>query len=194
MVLFKQIVKPQLVRAEIIKNEDSDATLADYALFSNVILDRRYSQVFLKTIRFTIAYPHGGTHNAIGNIFHPYQIHLRWLDEDVGPYYQRGLIVQNTMVHSALGVLEVEQNMSVDRPAYSTFCHPESFASLEEPGNPASQFNHGHVNWLFYNMERNALIKQGSFTNLNFEIYFTNLRGQRYYRYIPNIEIEFDVY
>lgn len=196
MTVYKTIVSPTVVKPFAIKIEDQSASLQDYGLFKFLSLDRTYSEVYLKTIRFTIVYPTQGTHNAQGDIFHPYQIHLRWLDE-MNLQFEPGEILQNTMAHNeTTGILFQETNMDMYKPTYSTFCQFHSAAELLEPntGTSGSQYNHGHMQWLFYNLERNALIKRGSFSALNFQLILTNLKGQQYMRYLPNIEIEFELF
>lgn len=198
MVSYKVILTPKLLKPYLIKDEDIQATLDEYALSEAIVLDQMYEQAYLKAIRFTLVYPDQGIHNMEGILFHPYQVHLRWFDGDSGPGFHPGLVLQNTAVHDythpPTGALLVESNMSVERPVYSTFCQFTSLTSLKEPVHPASDYNHGDMIWLNYNLERNALVKFGAFNTLNVEVYFTNLRGQRYYRHIPNVEVEFEVY
>jgi hypothetical protein len=192
MVTYKTIVSPRLTSNFSIK-PDLDAQLSDYSLIHYEALDQTYGEVYLKSIRFTIAYPNSGTHNAEGYIFHPYQVHIKWID-GTSVLYQRGEIVQNTMVHNlTTGNVQVEGNMETIRPSYSTFCQVDNVAYLREPANQ-SAYNHGDTTWLFYNLQRDALVKQGSISNLNFEVFFTNLRGQQYMRYLPNVEIEFELF
>lgn len=188
---YKVIVSPTLINF-FIKNEDGSASLADYTLFSNISLDKQYGGVILKAIRFSLCYPIAGAHNADGYVFHPYQVHLRWVD-DTDPNFQPGKIVQNPVYDTTTGLLLVESNPSSTKPSYSTFCQFDTAIDLTEPNQPASEFNHGDIRFLHYNLIRNALIKEGSFSSLGFEIFFTNLRGQRMYRYLPNVEIEFEM-
>ena len=194
MTLFKTILSPVKVNNFTIKNEDQAATLADYTLVSVLPLDKQYGTATLKRIRFSLIYPTQGPHSAVDHLFHPYQVHIQWID-DTDPGYQIGLVVQNAVYAAATGELLNEVNMSLVRPAYSTFCQFDSalIDGVSEPNSPASTFNHGDMAWYNYNLKRNALIKEGAFSTLAFELYFTNLRGQRIYRYIPNVEVEFDV-
>ena len=197
MTLIKVILSPTLLNFYS-KNEDGDALLADYTLFSNVSLDRQYGVAILKTIRFSLVYPSSGTYEAVKKVFHPYQVHLRWLD-DTDPGYHPGLIVQNRIYDQSTGLILNESNQSTLKPAYSTFCQFEVVSAIIEPDSPAVEpdspavYNYGDMEWFNYNLIREALIKEGSFTSLSFELYFTNLRGQRIYRNIPNVEIEFDL-
>lgn len=188
---YKVILEPKLINFYI-KNEDGSASLADYGLFANISLDKQYGGVILKAIRFSLCYPTSGPHNSGGYLFHPYQVHLRWID-DTDPAFQPGKIVQNPVFDKTSGLLLVEPNVSTTTPSYSTFCQFDSIADLTEPNHPASEYNHGDVQFIHYNLIRNAFIKEGSFDSLGFELFFTNLRGQRMYRYLPNVEIEFEM-
>lgn len=194
MTLFKTILSPTKVSNFTAKNEDRNASLADYTLVSILPLDKQYGTATLKRIRFSLVYPTGGPHSAVNHVFHPYQVHIRWLD-DTDPGYQIGVVVQNPVYQSTDGELLQESNISVARPAYSTFCQFDSgfVDGVPEPNQQESEYNHGDMAWYNYNLKRDALIKEGSFSTLAFELYFTNLRGQRIYRYIPNVEVEFDV-
>lgn len=183
MTLYKTILSPRRLNFNI-KNEDPSASLVDYALFANISLDKHYGTVILKSIRFSVVYEK----NRI--VTHPYQVHLRWLN-DTDPGYHPGLIVQNTVYSTVDGELLQEANMSLVKPAYSTFCQFDYAAEIEEPTD--SQYNSGKMIWLNYNLVRDAVIKEDSFSNLSFELYFTNLSGQRMYRFIPNVEIEMEV-
>lgn len=179
--------------------EDADAPAYRYGLVGEMSLDKTYYEVYLKTIRFTIAYAVGGenAHETEGMMHHPYQIHLRWLDNrDVG--FHPGEVLQNTM-YLANGLITNGTDRSYDKVNYSTFCQADNVYIAREP----SILNNEHekkgyyaddIKWLHYNMTRDALIKQGSTNYLSFELFFTNLNGERLYTYIPNVEIELDLY
>ena len=68
-------------------------------------------------------------------------------------------------------------------PAYSTFCTP-AHSSTYLPD----------YSYDVYDMRRDALLREGSIRSLHFEVYFTNFLGEHYTNYIPNVEIEFELY
>jgi hypothetical protein len=181
MVLYKTFVQPTELPG-FIKNEDGTA-LRDYGLLGFIRLDNTYSEVYLKHIRFIYSYPK----SKEGVFPHPMQLHLKWYD-NVSTQFQPGLILQNTMNHANPdAILIYPFPKSTDTPNYSTFVEVHVFEETKEPLE-------GQTRWIFYSMTRDALLKTGNISYLQFEIFLTDLDGARIYRYLPNIEIEFDVF
>lgn len=193
MVLYHTILKPELVEFYI-KNEDANQNKADYALFKSIYFEEEATAVYLRRIRFIVAYDSSNEQYKYLEV--PYQFHLRFVDNCTAPYHDGG-VAQNTMHHDvATGVLMRYPTPSTTTAHYSTFCiqllasrFPRKSHDIPE----GSLYLHHQTDWVFYDMERSVLLKTGAMRSMTFEIFFTNLEGQRYYRYIPNVELEFEV-
>lgn len=184
MVLYKTFLQPTLLTINL-KNEDGGNATADYTLIGFVRLDTAYSEVFLKHVRFVYAYSKAKE----GSFNHPMQFHLKWFDND-STIFQPGVILQNTLSHVGPDqLLQYSGTKSSDSPSYSTFAHADMYIETKEPEQGASNYR-----WTYYEMNRDALIKQGSVSKLEFEVFFTNIDGERMYRYLPNVEIEFELF
>jgi hypothetical protein len=181
MVLFKTFLTPEILPGWI-KNENVNAG-ADYTLIGFIRLDTTYSEVYLKHIRFVYVY----NDSQEGEIVRPMQMHLKWYDVS-STGFQPGVILQNTMNHSGPSDrLVFADNKSQDTPSYSTLVQLDYAHSTQYTSDEA-------LDWLYYSMERNALIKVGNVSSLQFEVFFTDVNGRRIYKYIPNVEIEFELF
>lgn len=198
MTSFKTILTPRLIDSSLgyIKNEDTFAALQDYALIGNIQLDTEYSEVYLKNISFIVAFPTHGNLSAKVEMFTPYQVHIKWLDGNV-VNFQPGKIVANTTA-ILNGAIHPTPLLSSEQPDYSTFCIPEMISATTErtfqDQNQTVNIYHGDTDWLFYSLNRDALLKRGTIRSMFFELYFTSLDGMRMYNRIPNVEIEFALY
>ncbi len=189
MVRYKMFVYPSVISLGI-KNDDGSALLEDYALRKTFNLGETFSQVYIKAIRFSVIIHSGQGHP----VFQPYQFHLRWMNGQRNRE-QEAIVFGNTMVHDALGKMVTEIPTDVI-PSYSTFCTCRFGYQFAEPGKneaQGSQLYHGTTDFFYYEMERDDLIFQGTLWEMNFEVFFTNLAGKRIYRYMPAVELEFEL-
>lgn len=204
MVLHSVFVTPKLHGTLGVKNEEGQFPLADYEMVKLLALRNTYSMVYLKSIRFNLAIPID-KHDDHSHLFIPYQFHLKWLDNYKNLDHE-SIILPNTMVHDHLtGVMEKPAPSTSD-PAYTTFCtcrhsfqHVDPYVTAQYNNNTvinpeATTLYEGINDFYFFEMERNALVKEGLISELYFEVFFTNISGKRLYRYIPNVELEFDLY
>jgi hypothetical protein len=186
-------VSPSLLSIGM-KNDDPNATTADYGLRKTFNLGRAFSEVYLKAIRFAIIVKAGEGHP----VFQPYQFHLRWMNGQRIPE-QEAIVLGNTMSHEQsgdkAGLLKTEVPDNVI-PSYSTFCTCRFVYRFKEPLSSdaqGSQIYDDFNDFFYYEMERDDLIYEGTLGEMNFEVFFTNLAGKRIYRYIPTVELDFEL-
>lgn len=229
MVQYKTIVPVSFIGNDLSKNP----LVAQYGLRYNASVGDTYSEVYLRGIRFIIAYELEPVYrwaaaewDAVGedgmvvmdadnnvvkvmgyvlekqegdqaeSVNIPYQFHLRWLDGRE-ENYEPGRVLQNTMHHdiSAGRILRYAPVQLNQRADYSTFCTPSHTTRFPEKKRFTSENNlyNGPVEMHVYDMRRDALIKRGAINSLNFEMFFTNLDGEEYKQYLPNVELEFEL-
>lgn len=206
MVLYQSVVSPSVVVTNVpivsdlwsVKLEETglipnDRAKTDYGLFKTVFLHEPGYAVYLKRIRFVIVHE---KQNQAKYMNFPYQIHIRLLDGKTTPYLNPG-VIQNTQHHDpATGDLLLFPTPSTASPHYSTFCiesHTSETVAMNHEIPAGSYYLHHDLTWKYYDMERNVLLRTGQTNSFSFEVYFTNVEGLRYYRHLPNVELEFEV-
>lgn len=192
MVQYKVLLKPELLKPGM-KNSDK-SIFPDYGYRKIVRLTQPASQVYLRRIRFNIVIDHVTLNTKL--VFQPYQFHIRWMD-DYKRIEQESGVMLNSLYHYDTGYIGVEPTDAYMDPSYSTFCTLHKYVHfIREPNadDPSgSELYEGNNDFYYYDMERNDLIRDERIWELNFEAFFTNVGGKRYYRNMPNIELDFEV-
>lgn len=193
MTTYKVLVEPiEISNLPIL--DPANPPQIEYTLYGRLFLPMTYSEVYLKSIRFNMVFPESNYKHVVTL---PYQVHLKWYSDAVTNNHP-GKIVQNTIrtlkSQTDVSLEIIKSNVkSTERADYSTFCQPSFVYVSHEPNTQNLVYNDVQL-WYAYNLERDALIKSGECSHLEFDLFFTGLDGQRIYTHIPPVEIEFTLY